>query len=361
MKQELMAPVPVEPELYGDDLRNDYGAIRNKFVRSHYFSDRIRLSDVVNLFKEWQQDSEYFILQRIAQHSQETLLQDTTLNHIESRYEYKFIKASKRGNDVYQHLVSKKLEYKISDLPNVIFFDEHSVDKSTCLLFVTLTYNAKKCDINTAWTNIGKEFHLFHNNLRKKYGCVEIFRTWESTQNYYPHVHCMILFWEHEFKVLEHKDKDGRTSYRIPYKDMKDIAKYWHSNVDVQAVEDTHSCVKELTKYITKDLCSSKGDKTNSMIWLFRKQGYSVSKGFKDAIKGWCIDFSEPTAYDLIDQMSNCNRDLDKWEFVGILRGAQLGFSPDMWCVDLKKPPPLVSEMIERERIRWGELHGGKY
>jgi hypothetical protein len=367
---------PQELPDYEEFYTNEYGAIRRKKVRDVFFTQGLKNHEIVDLYRNWRDDPEFFILRGIVpdRYEQERLIrldtaelmdQDTWYLPVEEDYLYRFIKASKRGNDVYKYLVEKKLT-PLQKLSNIAFFNDHSEDKRTCLLFLTLTYDPKKCDHHTAWKNIGSEFHLFCNNLRKKYGKIEFFRTWESTNHYYPHVHIVMLFWEKNFVVIPHKDKDGKLSYRIPYKDKQEIAKHWHSWVDVEAVKDTDGAVKELTKYITKDLCSNKGDLTNAMIWFHGKQGYSVSKGFIESIWNWNLtidywntDFKEPTNRDLITEMCNCNHDVVKWEFIGILRGHDLGFSPDIWCVDLKKPPPKVLDLIKNEFIRWKSLHGG--
>lgn len=335
---------------------NEYGSIRRCKVLSEYNIKNINLKEVVGLYRDWRDDPEYFILRGVEEYFQQDLLQ---VNHSQLDFIYKFIKASKRGNDVYKHLVTEKLK-PLKELPDFYFFDEHTADKRTSLLFVTLTYDSNLCSVNEAWKNIGKDFHLFINNLRKQYGKIEFFRTWESTNSYYPHVHCIILFWDQSFPVISHKDKNGETSYRIPYNQKKEIGKYWHSNVDIQAVQSTNGAINELTKYITKDLCCDKGDITNSMIWLFGKQGYAISKGFIESVYGWDIDFNEPTNRDLINQMCNCNQDAIKWEFVGILRGKHLGFSPSIWCVELKKPPPRLVDLLIREHDRWLLLHGGR-
>ena len=273
---------------------------------------------------------------------------------------YKFIKASKRGNDVYKHLVTEKLK-QFDDIPNLIFFDEHTTDKRTNILFVTLTYDNSRCSHSEAWDNIGKEFHLFHNNLRKQFGKVEVFRTWESTGKYYPHVHAIIIFWDYDFPVFARpRKKDGEIRYRVASKELKKISNYWHSFIDVQGVEDTKGAINELTKYITKDLCSKKGDVTNAMIWYHRKQGYAISKGFAEAINGWNLDFNEPTNSDLINQMCNCNQQNINWEFVGILRGKHLGFSGNIWSIDIKKPPPRIVDKLVVEYYRWRGLNGGR-
>jgi hypothetical protein len=170
-----------------------------------------------------------------------------------------------------------------------------------------------------------------------------------------------ILFQEYEFPVLVHKDKDNKTRYRIPFKLKEKISNYWHSNLDVQALQSTGDCFRELTKYITKDLNSSKGDKTNSQIWIHRKQGYSVSRGFIEAVNGRSIDVKEPDNLDLIRNMCNCNSVVENWEFLGIARGDQLGFSDNIWYYEMKKPPPNVLLIVENERIRWERSHSSKY
>lgn len=327
---------------------NSYGSVRRSKVYPQYKLENLTLKEVVDLYRIWRDDHEYFILKGYPEHFQQDLSGN---NKSECECLYKFIKASKRGNDIYKHLVEQKLK-PLNELPDFEFGDH------TSLLFVTLTYDKKRCGVKQGWKNIGEEFHLFINNLRKQYGKIEFFRTWESTGGYYPHVHCIILFWDHSFPVLKHEDKTGEVTFRIPYKQKKDLGKYWHSNIDIQAVKSTNGAIRELTKYITKDLCSDKGDITNSMIWLFGKQGYAISKGFIASITGWDIEFNEPTNHDLINQMCNCNQDVIKWEFVGVLRGKHLGFSSQLWCIDLKKPPPKIMDLIKLERKRWLSLHG---
>jgi hypothetical protein len=372
-----------EPEVH-PCFTNDYGSIRRCKVLSEYNIKNINLKDVIDLYRTWRDDPEYFILRglQIKPGDQQRLIrfnnefEDSWYTPDEFEYLYKFVKASKRGNDIYQHLVTNKLK-PLRELPDYYFFNDHDGDKRTSLLFITLTYDNKHCSVKEAWehkkgkkTGVGNEFHLFINNLKKHFSKehygkkkparIEFMRTWESTNSYYPHVHCIILFKDHSFPVIEHKDKDGEISYRIPYHIKQEIGEFWHSNIDIQAIQNTQGAINELTKYITKDLCSSKGDVTNSMIWLFGKQGYSISKGFVKSIYGWDLSFNEPTNTDLINQMCNWNHDVVVWEFLGILRGKHLGFSPQVWCVDLKKPPPRVIDMVILEQKRWALLHGGR-
>ena len=361
-KQDVIISLQPEIDFSQDMLRNEYGAIRSRFVRGCYFSGNIVLSDVVDLFKEWKNDAEYFILRGTLEHTQKTF--NSVNDCVGSEYIYRFIKASKRGNDVYRYLVNEKLK-PLDKIRNITFFKDDWGDKNTKFLFVTLTYDTKRCDVRAAWENIGKDYHLFYTKLCKEYGEFEFFRTWESTKNFYPHVHILIGFKDTAFPVFIHTNKKGKRSFRIPRRDKDKISSFWHSNIDVRGIDNTGNAVKELTKYVTKDLCSDKGNKTNAMIWMFRKQSYAVSKGFValiDSNFGKEIDISEPSNSDLIKSvMCNCNQDAKNWEFIGILRGEKLGFSAEMWVVDVKKPPPRVVDLLIYEYNRWNVLHRGRY
>lgn len=345
-----------------DIYKNCYGAIRRDNVKFYFDFGHTSLPDVEDLFIKWMEDPEYFILKgnkpyfvprvTIEDHDLYFVPED---GKVCSDVVYKFIKASKRGNDVYKYLIGEKLKI-LDDLKDITFFNKHAVDKRSSLLFITLTYDNKRCSVKTAWENIGTDFHGFINNLRKQFGHIEFFRTWESTEHYYPHVHCLIGFTEQSFPIFTHNDKDGKTSYRIPNKVKNKIASYWHSFVDVQGVDSSGGAVKELTKYVTKDLCSKKGYRTNSMIWLFRKQSFAISKGFVGMIEGnmgRIVKIEDVRTTDLIKrEMCNCNLADVKWEFVGVLRGCHLGFNGNLWVVDYEDPPPHIKDLIDFEERR---------
>jgi len=310
------------------------------------------LKDIMGLYQEWRDDPEYYCMHGTLRDMSKFFV-DWYKDNLPLEV-YKFVLASKRGNDVYRYLVTNKLK-PLMELENVHFFSDDWGDKTTNILFVTLTYDTKRSDPDQAWHNVGSEFHLFCNNLRKQYDKIEIFRTWESTDNYYPHVHALIAFRDHSFPVFTHKDK-----IRISTKDRDKIKSYWHSHVDIQGISDTQGAINELVKYVTKDLCSRKGDKTNSMIWLHRKQSYSVSKHFVQLIKGCFAEVEgvQPNAL-LNIEMCNCNSSYYIWEFIGILRGVDLRLGSDLWVVDTDKPPPRVLDMLEYEHTRWLTSRGG--
>ena len=251
----------------------------------------------------------------------------------------------------------------MNQLPDILFFRDKWGVKSTSLLFITLTYDGKLSNEENAWDKIGKQYHLFINNLKKQYGRIEFFRTWESTKSFYPHVHCLIAFRDNTFQVFKKINKNGKTKYRISDAEKEKISGYWHSHVDIQGCSNTEDAIKELTKYVSKDLCSKKGNITNSMIWLFNKQAYAISKRFVKVVSNSFADFKiddvKPT--DLIkSEMCNWNQDVEKWEFVGILRGCFLGFGKDVWVVDCEDPPPKIKKLIDFEADRWACVYGGR-
>ena len=369
--QELLQTVDVisdsKSSLFGQDFRNEYGSIRWGKVRNQFAWGNIILPDALDLFEEWHKDSEYIVMKGTKDIIQESFNDDGVIldcqDHLYPEHVYRFIKASKRGNDVYQYLVKKRLK-PLDDLPDITFFKDNWGVKNTSLLFVTLTYDTKRCDEATAWKNIGKDYHLFYTKLRQEYGDIEYFRTWESTSHFYPHAHVLIAFKEKSFPVFIHKDKNGKRSFRIPQGDKDKIASFWHSNVDVQGVNGTKDAIDELTKYVTKDLCSDKGNKTNAMICLFRRQSYAITKGFVSLVKNSFARVTEENeledvgTFDLIkDDMCNCNNEFYKWEFIGVLRGIRLRISSDIWVCDLKKPPSSLIEMIIHEQKRWKANH----
>ena len=354
---------------YDDAYKNEWGAIRRIFVKDAYDFGEIKEEAVLDLFQLWKDDPEYFILKGNKTYFVPRITTDDhDLYEIpvdgEIRYKtvFKFIKASKRGNDVYQYLVKEKLR-PLNQLPDVLFFRDKWGVKSTSLLFITLTYDGKLSNEENAWDKIGKQYHLFINNLKKQYGRIEFFRTWESTKSFYPHVHCLIAFRDNTFQVFKKIDNKGKTKYRISDAEKKKISGYWHSHVDIQGCSNTEDAIKELTKYVSKDLCSKKGNITNSMIWLFNKQAYAISKRFVKVVSNSFADFKiddvKPT--DLIkSEMCNWNQDVEKWEFVGILRGCFLGFGKDVWVVDCEDPPPKIKKLIDFEADRWACVYGGR-
>lgn len=342
-----MRSIVEEIEIPFADIRNELESLRVKNVRSAYFGEgTLSKTDVVSIFRLWQQESEYICL--LEEGSYEMDLKGFQEY---GKLEYHFFKAAKRGNDVYLRGLNRRFQ-PLLNLPPMLIFDPSWGDKHTNAIFLTLTFDPDLMDSDGAWSNIGKMWHVFLAKLRQEYGPTAHIRCWESTQNYYPHIHAMILFTDHVFNAFSMTSKDGKQKFRISRKDRDKISSFWHSFVDIQAIENTDGAIKEVVKYIVKESWSSKGDKTNAMAWLHRKQQYSISKGFLPMLKTNMTrqDLQEPQVDDLITQhMRNCN---SRFTYIGIFRGVDLKITPDIWHFSSVKPPPRIMKLISDEIAR---------
>ena len=383
-------------ELYIADehFHNKQGCFRWKFIRSAYFSNFIDTDKVVDLYQKWRDQQEYLWLDGF----------DIQGEYVKSL----FVKCSKRGNDVYKSRLKTKFSF-LNNLDPIYFFGEWG-RKCTPMIFVTLTVDSKKYDIDQAWDQISMELHLFESKLRQKYGSFVKFRVWESHESGFPHAHIVYYFHDKWFQAFKHKDK-----YRITTKHKDTISNYWSmGNVDVQAVQDTHGAFSEVQKYITKNIWSKKGDLTNAMICLHRKQMYWISQAdpyvklheamdayremyenkltikqvlhlelqllqtlmqeflHKDFIgsiwgkqiydsfyKDGCVDLAEPNTTALVkDSVHYCNiayPEIVKFRFVGcVLHADLLQFMPDLsdsWVIIADPPPDLEGYLSILNRV----------
>jgi hypothetical protein len=193
-------------------------------------------------------------------------------------------KCSKRGNDVYRYRVYRRFKELSQLVEKVNFFNPRNRigGKITRALFVTLTCDIKRCSLDEAWENIGVEFNRFMSYVRKHYGKVSCCRVFESYENGYPHIHCVLLFEEKQFKVF--RDKKGK--FRIKEKFV--IESGWHSHTDVQAMASLGWGFRYLKKYLLKSIDAENKDpktlKTLALCWLFNKRAFSVSGKFRQAL-----------------------------------------------------------------------------
>lgn len=345
MQTELIEPVtPLKVLL---NLANDYGIIRQKAVRSAYFYDEgMDLPDVVDVYREWRDTSEHIVLSYDEEYTMDL---DGIQSFIETNY--MCIKASKKGNDVYKYLLKQKWK-KVNELHDITFFTDRWSEKKTSMISITLTYGTARSPVDAAWITHGEEWHKFLARLKQEYGDFEFIRVWEAHKNYYPHCHAVIVFKNHQFQAWEQKNKDGSRKYRISDHDTAKIGSFWHSFVDISAVSSTGKALGHLSKYLTKDLMSEKGDITNAMTWLHRKQTYAISHNFFALINARCSvdEMKEPSTGDLIkDVMANCN---SEFELIGIWPSKLLKISSTRWYHIMKKPPPGVLLFVKMEYLK---------
>jgi hypothetical protein len=235
------------------------------------------IQDIVENFVKWVIEAKYMVMCHLREEWKKS----------GGEYEYVAVKCAKRGNDVYVDRVERRLSGIKARTENVSF--DYWKKPYSNLLFLTLTYDTKLCSFVDAWRDLGVEFNRFNANLRKKYGAFSIYRTWESYENGFPHVHAIYLFKDHTFKVFPsyEKNKKGKVVLRWRIEEKDEIAKHWHSWVDIRAVEDLHGGIRYLEKYIMKcsefDQEDKKGLMTLAMCWVFRKKGFlclrTVSQG----------------------------------------------------------------------------------
>ena len=149
-------------------------------------------------------------------------------------------------------------------------------------MFLTLTYDTKLDDKDTAWKKISTDYNRAITRLRKKYGKISILRVWEASKKGYPHIHAILLFHDYKFNVFEHWS-GHRSSYRIQEKSQFD--KIWHSNVDVMAVDSIKGAIKYVSKYLRKvHQNNSEHDWTMTNMWIHHKQSFALSGDFVQQI-----------------------------------------------------------------------------
>jgi hypothetical protein len=206
------------------------------------------VDEIIERYVEWINDVKYMILSRRKNLREDSLKEYTFENEVFA------VKCAKRGNDVYRTRVYARFNSLCSVAENLSFFNpkEHGV-KKTRALWVTLTYDSKRCEFKEAWRNVGIEFNRFMAYVRKKFGKVSCCRVFESFENSYPHIHCILLF-ETSFSVFG----DSKGQFRISEKGVFSCG--WHSNIDVKAMSSLAGGLAYLKKYLLKGIEYEKAD-----------------------------------------------------------------------------------------------------
>ena len=123
----------------------------------------------------------------------------------------------------------------------------------TNVLFLSLTWDPNICDWKTAWDSISYFWNLMVANLRRKYGRVLTARVYESTEQGYPHIHCILYFPNYQFPTfLKWSSKKKRHIWRIPFPEVEKLRGLWHSFIDVQGMVNLADGMKYLGKYLNK-------------------------------------------------------------------------------------------------------------
>jgi hypothetical protein len=279
-----------------------------KYIRDEalYHATNGEIEKTTQLFETWSNYPEYIILKRTQRGS--------------FKNEFVLVKASKRGNDVYQSRIKKRFRELAS---NAVYFDyrDRSKKQKTNALFISLTYKRDDLSISDAWIKSSNDFNLFLTKLRKKYPNCEIIRVNEAHKDGFIHIH-VLMSCGHEFNVFSNRGKKGNLTWRISESD--EIKQLWfYGFVDVQAVSDLSNGIKYLTKYMMK---SVRNNRTLALNWVFNKRQYSISRHWGDLI--YPLHNSNKRNYVQVDLFGNC---IDSWYLTGFCGG----FSIDGWSVSI--------------------------
>jgi hypothetical protein len=198
------------------------------YLRDVGFSD-----EYLEAYKTWVKTDEWIILEKCD---------EETHNPVE----VVITKCAKRGNDVYMFRVKKRIK-EFSKLLNTQLSCENVRNHKTNMVMITLTNNQKH-SIPKSWKEIGKAWNRYITALRKKFGRIEVIRTWESTEAGYPHIHALLLFKQQQFSTFQ--DKNGK--WRILRK--AEFENWEYGFVDVLAVRAVVAVYYYVLKYVVKTL-----------------------------------------------------------------------------------------------------------
>jgi len=261
-KNSLFSPCFQGPEilLRSQGLLNDQGKPRLNVAQGYFRRAENQDDDELleSMYVYWRDLPEFMVLRS----------QMVNPRTYASEWSYVAVKCSKRGNDVYRQRVKRRLDWLASS-ENVEFFNvqDCTTEKKvfSSALWLTLTYDIKRCSRLEAIENIGKEWNGFLSALRQKYGKVSVLRTWECSEKGYPHIHAVLLFKEAKFSVFPHlsEDQDGKEKLTFRIKEKDAIASLWHSHVDAQANEKAVQLHEEISNKDVVSLGFSKGSQND--------------------------------------------------------------------------------------------------
>ena len=287
-----------------------------KAFRRNYELFDYSLPEIQEHYLEWVKETMYMILSQ--------------WNKKKQRYDLVAVKCAKRGNDIYRKRVSCRFKGIVSRAENAIFFNPKDRGaKKTRALWVTLTYDTKHCSFKDAWVNIGVEFNRFMAFTRKNFGTVSCCRVFESFENGYPHIHCILLFKSTWFNVF--RDKKGQ--FRIHSKRI--IAVGWHSNVDVKAMSSLQRGLSYQKKYLLKNIdvenADSKAVKTLALCWAYRKRAFSVSGLFRQLLSDLIIYLHNSNRRSLQVTLSGEIIQEEKFHVIGFVPADVVRLKKDIW------------------------------
>jgi len=320
------------------DLLDDYGKPRLKWARNKFLQDldQAAVPVLAEAFQFWRDFSEYLLLYG--------------KNRVNGKELWIGVKCSKRGNDVFSRRLDRKLGF-LRQLEGIDLFHLEDFEKKpympSNLLFVTLTFNPHLCSLKEAWEKIGYYWNLWITNMRNKYGRIlhlampEAFPNPEGAAYGYPHIHTVLLFEDHEFNAFPswEKMRDGSEGWAFRILEREEIKKQgkWMAHVDIKAINSGRG----LARYLRKHCKNTHGGNdpaaltTQSLLWLHRKQTFSMSSGFRKALHDSIMKLA--SAKNFGAQKTLDGRILDDWIWTahGIRSAFELDVDPGVWVLSL--------------------------
>ena len=154
---------------FREGLYNEERKPRLNFARNYFLGFSLDkdpdFEELKEFYSDWRDYNEYVVLQKQS---------DNLRNKGEVEKETIAFKCAKRGNDVYWLRVWKRLKF-LYNLKDRTLFNPHGNVKLSNVLFVTLTYDTKRSNIQESWETIGLEFNKWIRNLRKNMAIFLIF------------------------------------------------------------------------------------------------------------------------------------------------------------------------------------------
>lgn len=334
-----------DSELQG--ARDHGGHIRLAYLKDIVeFSSESDRARIIKGYVSWVSEDEFFVLRRTER-----------LKGRAPGITYHALKCSKRGNDVH----AKAIRGRVAALTHELERSGAIGGQHTNVLYFTLTYDTKLCTIEEAWKQMGKEWNRFMACVRKEYGAVSTIRTWESFENGFPHVHSVLLFHDYRFVVV--RDQSGAA--RIPRCHKNKISAWWHSWVDIFAIDNGRTfneCMTDVLWYVLKleakayqhmEKWKEKEVKSLAYPWYFGLRNVAISGRF---VK-WLADLI--TTRLKVTQTTGGQLDLEgelattiEWEFLGMISAEKAGFGPEIWEKEYGEPPPWIAETWIPSKMR---------
>ncbi len=271
-----------------------------------------------NLYTDWVSNDTFLIIKKTQNEN----------------VEYKFMKAAKRGNDIYQYKLNKKLSTLKENVLAGIESYQHVDSSSTNTFFITLTTDPKNYENSkTAWHDLSYQLNLFLANFYKKlknhYASmgfklkikINKLRSYEMHENSYPHVHLLIQMYTvdyagHITPLVISDCFNFNNKNRAPDWLNNMVHDAWTSQiVDVQAIIQNQSGIA-LVDYILKYIFKNEWNKLNDVSvkhtlclayqWALGMRSYACSRAFVR------------TTNDLIVKSITQTREIN-YEFIGLI------------------------------------------